>query len=338
MCTTKDIELVNDSNDSLPKSNNGSQDKQDLIDRLKLIPCLGLFMEWISSIAFASASLTFTMMSNVDPMFVLFLGSLGQIAIFLPILLYYKDNILGVKGERYRMFERSFVGFTCLATNYFSLKFISLSDSQSIIFASPAFVSVLGCLLLNESCGIITVFVVITSVVGVFLVARPSAVFGETVDYFTPEEQVTGLTLAIFTCLVQGYLYISMRKLQRSSTSAQVTFSGLFSCLAASLYMNISSWTTNSVTQIPVKSDWMLLILSVLFNAIGMSTSALAFRLEEAGLVSIMRTFNIVMSFVYQAIFLPQPIHWTSIVGAFLICSGCIIVSGLKYWESKNKN
>ena len=51
MCTTKGIELVNDSNDTPPKLNNESQDKTDLIDKLKLIPCLGLFMGWISSIA-----------------------------------------------------------------------------------------------------------------------------------------------------------------------------------------------------------------------------------------------------------------------------------------------
>jgi len=80
MCTTKDIELVNDSNDT-PTKSNGSQDKKDVIERLKLIPCLGLFMGWISSIAFASVGLTLTIMSNVHPMFVLFCGSLGQIAI-----------------------------------------------------------------------------------------------------------------------------------------------------------------------------------------------------------------------------------------------------------------
>jgi len=339
MCPTKDVKIVIPCPDS--NGNEAKEEypvKKDLITKLKSVPCLGLFMGWISGIAFASASLTVSMMSHVDPMFIVFSSSIGQVIMFLPIVFYYKDCLFGVKGERYRMFERCFVGFLCFATSYYSLRFISLSDSQSIIFASPAFVSVLGCLLLNESCGVVTIFVVITSVVGVFLVARPSAVFGTTVDSFTPEQEMIGLGLAIFTCLVQGYMYISMRKLQRSSTSAQVSSYGLFSVLAASIYMNVSSWFSNSVTEIPLSSDWMLLMLNMLFNAIGQGSSALAFRLEEAGLVAVMRTFNIVMAFVYQGIFLTQPIHWTSIVGAVLICSGCIIVSGMKYYDSKKSH
>ena len=314
--------------------------ESDFLRKLRLIPCLGIFLGWFSAVCYATATFTVELMEDVDPTFVVFARSIIQLLFFLIPILYNKDSILGHPEERYQMFERSFFTFISFLLSFVALDYISFSDSQSIIFASPVITSIMGYFILKESCGITHVIVLVATVVGVFSISRPVFIFGVTdqEDVFTPEERTIGLIICIITCLLTGYVYITMRKLQKTSSTANVGGYSLFCVLAASLVMNMYSFITGSMIRIPGNSrDWILVIINGLIGIVGQLCSAMAVRIEEAGLVSIMRSFDIVMAFMYQAAFLNQPIHWTSIMGALVISSGCIVVSSVKYYESKAK-
>ena len=103
--------------------------------------------------------------------------------------------------------------------------------------------------------------------------------------------------------------------------------------------MNVMCMTRYSHIKIPHSlHDWLLILLNALAGVVGQWSATLAFRIEEASLVSIMRTFDIVMAFIYQALFLTQqPVYWTSILGSVLICSSCIVLSTKKFLDSKRK-
>lgn len=60
----------------------------------------------------------------------------------------------------------------------------------------------------------------------------------------------------------------------------------------------------------------------------------IALKYETAGPVSVTRTFNIVLSFIWEVVLLSEAIEWTSIVGACLV-SSCVIILALVKWRSE---
>ena len=73
------------------------------------------------------------------------------------------------------------------------------------------------------------------------------------------------------------------------------------------------------------------------FAALNQVALVLSLKFETAGLVALLRTFDIVIAFIFQAGFLNQPIYWTSIVGAVIVTAGCVAVAVKKYRDSKSE-
>ena len=244
---------------------------------------------------------------------------------------------MGILGEKRALWERSIFGM-CVLTQYYAYSFIEFADSSAIGFAAPVFVSVFACFMLNEPCGWFQVSTVVGTLAGVFLISRPTFLFPEESfnNTFTTNDRIIGVILSIITCLATAYCYVAMRKLKKTPTSVVVTFFSIYCICVCPMIMNIYSFSTGKVVIIPKTFfDWMMVLVNGLCGVFGQMTLVIALKLEEAGLVAVMRTFDIVVVFVYQAAFLDYSIHWTSIVGSVIISSGCIAVSLKKYFDSK---
>ena len=70
-------------------------------------------------------------------------------------------------------------------------------------------------------------------------------------------------------------------------------------------------------------------------GVLGQLFLTIALKIEEAGLVSLARTIDIVMAFVFQVAFLEEVVHWTSGLGAAIVCFGVIAATIRKYLMSK---
>jgi drug/metabolite transporter (DMT)-like permease len=81
-----------------------------------------------------------------------------------------------------------------------------------------------------------------------------------------------------------------------------------------------------------------MVVINGVCGILNQAALVLSLKFEEAGLVSLLRTFDIVIAFVYQAAFLNQPIYWTSILGSIIVTSGCVGVALKKYLASKYNN
>lgn len=77
-----------------------------------------------------------------------------------------------------------------------------------------------------------------------------------------------------------------------------------------------------------VKDYAIIMAISVL-GLLGQFFFTLALKIEQAGIISLTRTIDIVMAFVLQAIFLNETTDWTSILGAILVCL-CVVAVGVK--------
>lgn len=70
-------------------------------------------------------------------------------------------------------------------------------------------------------------------------------------------------------------------------------------------------------------------------GVIGQGFLVVALKIEQAGLVSLTRTFDIVMAFIYQITCLHQEAMLMSVIGAVIITGGCVACGLKKFMDAK---
>lgn len=310
--------------------------------RLRQTPGMGILLAFLSSICLATASLSVELAGGTDAVFIVMCRGLIQFIFYLPLSIFFRDPITFVAGERRAMLERSFYGFISFVTCYKALSFISLSDNQAIVYSSPVYISFVACIFLGEPCGIFQIFVVATTLVGVMLIARPTFIFrvDTSHDEFSPQDRIIGVALAFIGSVVQAFIYLSLRRLQKTPTTLVMTGFSFVMAVFAAITLAILYFATPLEVIFPTTlTHWGFIFLNGMCGVFGQGFLTIALKIEEAGLVSLARTFDIVLAFIYQIILLKnQSVYWTSILGAVIVCSGCVAVAVKKIWSAKKSH
>jgi drug/metabolite transporter (DMT)-like permease len=66
-----------------------------------------------------------------------------------------------------------------IVTQYYSLSFIDLGDSNTIIYSNTVFVSLFAYCLLNEGLGVIPIMASILTALGVMIISKPAFITGD---------------------------------------------------------------------------------------------------------------------------------------------------------------
>lgn len=147
---------------------------------------------------------------------------------------------------------------------------------------------------------------------------------------FEFEHRWPGIVIALSTSLLVSCVYIALKF--RKTTPIQTTtfWFGVFMILAS-----LALQCFVGPIDIPLTLyEWALLFGNGVTSWLGQSFLQWAFLYEEAGVLSIVRTLDVAMTFVLSALFLEEEILWTSIVGATII--GLVVVSiMLNEWLKK---
>ncbi|XP_076359092.1 solute carrier family 35 member G1-like [Tachypleus tridentatus] len=297
------------------------------------VPFLGVLCSLISGLCFTSRSFTAAFVTKMDPVEVLVIQNYIQLLPFVPVVIYNRSSFLGVKEERFIVYMRAVLGTITLGACYCSFRLIPMADTSTIMASNPMLVTVIACVFLREPCGMFQVFTVLMTVTGVVLISRPSFLFDVTsTAHISSGRHLQGILLALSSSLAGAITIILMRKSQKTPTSVVVCIVS-FSCVALGLpYLFIwSKFTIPTCGQ-----DSVLLVVSGLCGTCGEFLLIMSLKLEEAGIVSSVKTINIVLSFVLGVSFLGQYPSWTSIVGAFLICFS-ILLTALNKCRGTNK-
>jgi drug/metabolite transporter (DMT)-like permease len=258
-------------------------------------------------------------------------------AIYLPLALWYRDPIFGVKGERSYLIQRSFWGFVCFTFSYYSLSYVSLSDASAIAFSAPVFVSIFACVLLKEPCGVFQITTIVCTLVGVFLIARPSFIFGSEAGdkLFSVTDRIIGTSLSFLTALTMAYTFVVIRRLQQTPTTTVINFFSMFTIVAGTVVVLILKYATSFPVRMPAQKDIIFLFINGMCGVVGQGFLVISLKIEQAGLVSLTRTFDIVMAFIYQVACLNQEAELMSIIGAVIVSAGCVACGLKKFLEAK---
>ncbi|XP_074594850.1 solute carrier family 35 member G1-like [Brevipalpus obovatus] len=298
-------------------------------DRLTKIPAIGVVFAATAAVLFATGSLCVKLITSIDPVEVVLFRSLFQSIIYTAIVASYRESLKIPSGERFSLVARCVCGFLTACCSYYSIRMISLGDASTIAFSSPVFVSIFACMCLRESCGPIQLITALLTVLGVVLICKPPFIFGGDSAEFNIN-WVLGVVIALFGSLTRAVNVICLRQMKLTPSSVVIFYfslSGVLQSLIVLLVMQDLKFPNNV-------NDILLLLGVGTFTSLGQYFQTVALKIEEAGPVSMARTLDIVMSFVYQITLLNNPAEWTDLAGAGVVC-GSVIIVGLHKWYNR---
>lgn len=259
--------------------------------------------------------------------------------VFLPFSLYYKYPLLGVPGERVALFTRAFCGFGAVTFGYISYRMIPLSDATTITAACPVFVSIIAWFILKEEFGIFQIFTVALTIIGVALVSKPTFIFGQLGESkISAETRAEGSILALVSCLTAAGVYISIRRLPTTPGLIVINVYCCINVIGAFIVAIILGFffpQSQFSKGIGVPTTWheiLVLTGGGFAGVIGQICLTSALKIEEAGLIALARTADIIVAFVLQILFISDEIiHWTSYLGAVIVFTA-VSVTALRRW------
>ena len=165
---------------------------------------------------------------------------------------------------------------------------------------------------------------------GVVIIAKPEFLFGSESESIH-ESRLLGTILASVAAMMAAFSMVNLRKLKTTPVAVVVMWYSatvIITGMVILLILNKLVVPTGLVT-------WALLV-GIGFCGIGdQFFLTVALKYETAGPVSVTRTFNIVLSFIWEIVLLSESIEWTSVLGACLV-SSCVIILAVVKWKEES--
>ena len=201
---------------------------------------------------------------------------------------------------------------------------IPLADASTIVFSAPVYVSVFACVFLKEECGIFQTVITAVTIAGVLLISKPTFIFGY--QHEAVQEvalRMEGSVIALISSLSTALTFILIRKLQKTPAAVVINSFSIVSivsgivalALIRNLFFEAAGDLATGVGWPATAGEIGWMIGNGLCGVFGQLCLTIALKVEEASLVSLARTIDIVMAFVFQILWLPsEAVHWTSLL------------------------
>lgn len=264
-----------------------------------------------------------------------------QLIVYGSVICYKRVSVMPKKGEKVAVFSRALLGAISITFSYYALRLIPLGDATTIRFSLPIWTLIVSYLVLGEPCSALKICAVAISIFGVVLIARPDdciylfkmilySLHLESDEQFQldkfeyqniksklqpihlnpnqePYQQLTGCCLALSSSICLALSLIALRLCKR--TSAEITI----------FWLSILCVTIGSATLL-ILGEWRLpdnlpdvlfILLNGICGSIGQWFITSALKIEQSGVISLARTFDIEIAFLYSAFFLHEQIRPT---------------------------
>ena len=218
-------------------------------------------------------------------------------------------------GEQRILVLRAVLGFVSLSCYYYAVIQLPLADATVIHFTNPVFTAIIAALWLREHLGPREWLLVVTSLSGVVLVARPAFLFDEG-DSLADFPVLIGLCGAV---LAAG-AYVAVRRLRQEPPMLIVFYFAavctLLSLPMVALDFVMPSWGT------------LLVLLGVgVTTPLGQVFVTWGFRLERAGRASAVGYLQIVFAALWGwLLFAELPDVWTWVGAAIIVACTLALV------------
>jgi drug/metabolite transporter (DMT)-like permease len=204
------------------------------------------------------------------------------------------------------------LGFTALSCFYFALTRLTLADATVLQFTSPVFTAMLAAVALGERLEWKSAALILLSLVGVSLVARPAFLFGSLAAPLDPLAVVVTLTGA----MLSAGAYVTVRRLNATEDPLVIVF------YFATFSMVASVPIVAPHAAMPHGAEWLVLL------GVGLTTMAAqvaltnALRLEEAARAIPVGYLQIVFATLWGVLFFREYPDALGLLGAAMVVVG----------------
>ena len=214
---------------------------------------------------------------------------------------------------------------------------MSFSDMNTISMCSPVYVAPMAWIFLKEKWSVFQICTILVTIVGVVLVTRPTFIFPMPEGaVFTGTQNAIGAGFSLVAALGLSTAILCVRKCPKTPATIVNIWFSFYSIIFGLILIPILMFGLGMEVGMPITmSDWVWLNVSGLFGVLNQCFFVWSLKLEEAGVVALIRTFDIVMAFVFQVAFLQQPVFWTSIVGAVVVFGTVAVTCMKKLFDSR---
>lgn len=299
-----------------------------------------------------------------------------QIAIMLPIAIYKKINIFGVKGQRFMLSIRGIFGTIGLLSIYFAITLINPSDAVALFNCGVIFVNIFARIFLKEKLTIVHLLALILTVLGIIFISQPSFLLNQdkfsndsqTGAYFaTPStfsinsttsytaltqannftyRRILGFGLSLTGALSYATVSIILKKLANKKVHLSVvllyaTYYGMPVSILLSAFLLVTGVDNRKRTILnssfdDLKYEIAYAILSALLSVSQQILMNMAVNIEDASKVSILKSTDLLFIFLFQYLLLGIHSNFNSILGAVLIFCGALFVMIYKIIDKRH--
>ncbi len=217
--------------------------------------------------------------------------------------------------QRGLLLLRGIFGFSALSCFYYSLVRLPLADANVFQYLSPAFTAILAALVLGEVLRPRELLAVLTSMLGVVLVARPSFLFGAG----ALPAAVVGI--AIMGAFLSACAYVTVRRLEKQDPLVIIFWFSLVGVVGSIP----ASW---SRLRMPTPTEWALLLGIGATTQVAQLYLTKGLQLERAGRASAVGYLQVVFAAVWGMLFFGELPGGITILGFLLVIGGTIALAG----------
>ncbi|KAI1281886.1 Solute carrier family 35 member G1 [Halotydeus destructor] len=292
--------------------------------RLRKVPFSGIIFAALSAAFFSVGTFTVKLLPEINAIEIVVIRSAIQLTVYTLVILI-SGCPFKADGERLPLLGRSVLGFVSFTTGYASLHLIPLGDTSAIIFSAPVYVSIFACILLGEACGIFQFIIISITLSGAVFITKPTFIFGTEVDN---TYRLLGCIFAFASSVTTALAFVFTRKLQRTPVSVVIAWFSALSIVLGLIFLTALHFTFDEFLRWPTsftRKEWASLLGNGMCGVFGQLFLTLALKFEEAGLVSLTRCSDIVFAYIFQIVFLAEPVQWSSVLGAVIVMGGVAV-------------
>jgi drug/metabolite transporter (DMT)-like permease len=214
----------------------------------------------------------------------------------------------------------------------FALMFIPFGDMAVIVFSSPVVTTILAHFIVGEQLSCIFILIAVYTLFGVGLITKPPFITGSE-SYST--DTIIGSGLAIGALFSLSFIFATMRKIKQVHYLLMTAFLGGCGLL---ITLPIFLIKEDFSSLFPETMSNGLLLIGLLAAFFAITCNNIALQLENAGIVALVRSFDVIFAFLLQFIFLGQAPDIYSSIGGTIVVSAVAMSGAQKWWQDRKNN
>ncbi len=222
-------------------------------------------------------------------------------------------------GSRPRVLAlRGLLGFAALSCFYYGIIHLPLADATVLQYTNPVWTGLLAAWLLGERMKPVEGAMVVASLVGVVMIARPAFLFGAEAQSL----DLTAVAVALTGAMFSAAAYVTVRQLGRTEHPLVIVFYFTLVTVPAALP---GVWLAGPV--LPTGGEWIALLAVAITAQAGQVYLTRGLQLEPAGRATAVGYLQIVFAAMWGAAFFAEiPDAW-AIAGALLILVSTLVLA-----------